>query len=68
MWRTGGVSSRDNKKERQKSAGAGLEIAAIVNDWRAAVVGGFVSGLFLWEPFRPYNAGIWMAMSRKAER
>ena len=32
-----------------KVKGAALEIAAIVDDWRSHVVGGFVSGLLLWE-------------------
>ena len=52
--------------------GAALEIAAIVDDWRAALVGGFKTGLFLWEscclPSLLYNAGSWVDMSTEAEK
>ena len=60
------------RKRDGKVRGAALEIAAIVDDWRAATVGGFVTGLFLWEscciPSLLYNAGSWVDMSREAER
>ena len=55
-----------------KVKGAALEIVDIVDDWRARVVGGFASGLFLWEscciPSLLYNAGSWLDMSKEAEK
>ena len=60
-------------KEREgKVKGAALEIADIVDDWRAKTVGGFTTGLFLWEsccvPSLLYNAGSWINMSKEAEK
>ena len=59
-------------KREGKVRGAALEIAAIVDDWRAATVGGFKTGLFLWEscclPSLLYNAGSWVDMSTEAVR
>ena len=37
------------KQREGKVKGAALEIADIVDDWRAKTVGGFTTGLFLWE-------------------
>ena len=48
--------------------GACLEIAMIVNDWRAAVAGGLDTALLLWEvcviPSLLYGAGTWVEVSR----
>ena len=47
-------------------------IVDIVDDWRASVVGGFKTGLFLWEscciPSLLYNAGSWLQLSKEAEK
>ena len=55
-----------------KVKGAALEIVDIVEDWRASVVGGFKTGLFLWEscciPSLLYNAGSWLQLSKEAEK
>ena len=60
------------KQREGKVKGAALEIADIVEDWRARTVGGFVSGLFLWEscciPSLLYNAGSWQGISKDAEK
>ena len=60
------------RKRDGKVRGAALEILSIVDDWRATTVGGFVSGLFLWElcclPSLLYNAGSWTGISKEAER
>ena len=37
------------RQREGKVKGAALEIAKIVDDWRARTVGGFTAGLFLWE-------------------
>ena len=53
-----------------KVKGACLEVAAIVEDWRAQVAGGFESGLMLWEtcclPSLLHNAGTWVEMPAAA--
>ena len=53
-----------------KVKGACLEVAAIVEDWRAQVAGGFESGLMLWEtcclPSLLHNAGTWVEMPATA--
>ena len=53
-----------------KVKGACLEVAAIIEDWRAQVAGGFVSGLMLWEtcclPSLLHNAGTWVEMPAAA--
>ena len=55
-----------------KIKGACLEIATIVNDWRASVVGGLETALILWEacclPSLLHWAGTWVEMSRETER
>ena len=60
------------KQREGKVKGAALEIAEIVDDWRARTVGGFKTGLFLWEsccvPSLLYNAGSWTGMSKEAEK
>ena len=47
-----------------KIRGACLEIAVIVNDWRARVVGGMETALMLWEtcciPSMMHGAGTWV--------
>ena len=52
--------------------GAALEIAELVDDWRARTVGGFTTGLSLWEscyiPSLLYNAGSWLNMLKEAEK
>ena len=59
------ISQREGKVK-----GAALEIAAIVDDWRSEAVGGFETGLFLWEscclPSLLHNAGTWVEMSTDA--
>ena len=56
------VSSKEGKVK-----GACLEIAIIVNDWRAGIVGGFETALMLWEachvPSILHGAGTWVEMS-----
>jgi hypothetical protein len=55
-----------------KIRGAGLEIAIIVNDWRAGVTGGFETALMLWEacciPSLLHGAGTWVEMSKATEK
>ena len=55
-----------------KIKGACLEIVAIVNDWRASVVGGMESTLLLWEacciPSLLHGAGTWVQMSVESVR
>ena len=55
-----------------KVKGACLKVAAIIKDWRAQVVGGFESGLMLWEtcclPSLLHNAGTWVEMSEAAHK
>ena len=54
-----------------KIRGACLEIAHIVNDWRAHIVGGMETGLLLWEaccvPSLLNGAGTWMEISKATE-
>ena len=51
----------------EKIRGACLEVAQIVNDWRARVTGGMESALFLWEacvvPSLMYGSGTWVEMN-----
>ena len=60
------------KQREGKVKGAALEIAELVDYWRARTVGGFNSGLFLWEscciPSLLYNAGSWLEISKAAEK
>ena len=55
-----------------KIRGACLEIAVIVNDWRAEVVGGFDTALMLWEtcciPSLMHGAGTWMEINSQTEK
>ena len=55
-----------------KIKGACMEIASIVNDWRATVAGGMETALLLWEacciPSLLHGAGTWVDMSRETER
>ena len=61
------ISQREGKVK-----GAALEIAAIVDDWRSHVVGGFVSGFLLWESCCVssllHNSGSWVGLSGQAEQ
>ena len=62
-----GESCMETIRQREgKIKGAALEIAVIVDDWRAQVVGGFESGLILWEscciPFLLHNCGTWVEL------
>ena len=54
-----------------KIRGACLEIASVVNDWRARVVGGLENALFLWEsvcvPSLFHGAGMWTEISTETE-
>ena len=72
---TGGLAESVLETIRQregKGNGAAVEIVNIVDDWRASIVGGFVTGLFLWEscciPSLLYNAGSWLHLSKEAEK
>ena len=55
-----------------KIRGACMEIAQIVSDWRASVVGGMETALVMWEacciPSLLNGAGTWMEMSEETER
>ena len=55
-----------------KIRGACLEIAKIVNDWRAHIVGGMETGLLLWEacclPSLLHGAGTWTNISKATEK
>ena len=55
-----------------KIKGASLEIALIVNDWRARVTGGMETALMLWEscciPSLMHGAGTWTEMTSETER
>ena len=57
------VSAREGKVR-----GAGLEIAAIVEDWRSAAAGGMETALLLWEaccvPSLLHGAGTWVNISK----
>ena len=53
-----------------KIKGASIEIALIVNDWRAKVTGGMETALMLWEtcciPSLMHGAGTWVEMPSEA--
>ena len=55
-----------------KIRGASLEIALVVNDWRARQVGGMETALMLWEscciPSLLHGAGTWMEISSATEK
>ena len=55
-----------------KIRGACMEIACIVNDWRATVAGGMETTLLLWDacclPSLLHGAGTWVDMSRETKR
>ena len=55
-----------------KIRGAALEIADIVNDWRARAAGGLEVAVMLWErcaiPSLLYGAGTWVEMTPKTEK
>ena len=66
---TGGLGESVMETIRQrmgKVKGAVLEVAAIVEDYRAQLVGGFETGLLLWEtcciPSLLHNAGTWVEL------
>jgi hypothetical protein len=68
-----GESCLETIRQREgKVKGAALEIAVIVDDWRAQVVGGFQSGLLLWEscciPSLLHNSGTWVELSSEGVR
>ena len=54
-----------------KIKGACLEIAIIVNDWRAQTVGGLETALMLWEacciPSMLHAAGTWVDINKQTE-
>ena len=54
-----------------KIKGACLEIAVIVNDWRAQIVGGLETALMLWEacciPSLLHGAGTWVQINQATE-
>ena len=55
-----------------KVKGACLEIALIVNDWRAQNLGGMETALTLWEtcciPSMMHGAGTWVEMNASTEK
>ena len=55
-----------------KIRGACLEIAIIVNDWRAKVAGGFETAIMLWEkcciPSLMHGAGTWVEIDPNTEK
>ena len=61
------VSAREGKIR-----GACLEIAVIINDWRAKVLGGLETALMLWEtccvPSLLHGASTWVEMSSETEK
>ena len=61
------IRSREGKVRR-----AAYEILNIVHDYRAQRVGGFCSGLLLWEscciPSLIYNCSTWVGMGREEEK
>ena len=66
-----GESCHETIRQREgKVRGAALEIAAIVDDWRAGVVGGFKSGFLLWEacyiPSILHNSSTWVEIPKAA--
>ena len=68
-----GVSVLETIIQREgKVKGAALEIAAIVDDWRSHLVGGFVTGFLLWESCCVssllHNSGSWVNLPEQAEK
>ena len=65
VWQT--VKAREGKIR-----GACLEIAVIVNDWRAQMLGGMETALMLWEkcciPSMLHGAGTWVEMNQSTEK
>ena len=66
-------SVRETIRQRKgKLKATALKISDIVDDWRTRTMGGFVTGLFLWEscciPFLLYNSGSWLDMSKEDEK
>ena len=61
-----------NKPKWGKIRGACLEIAVIVNDWRARLVGGMETALMLWEvsciPGLMHGAGTWVEVNKTTEK
>ena len=55
-----------------KIRGACLEIALIVNDWRAQIIGGMETALMLWEkcciPSMMHGAGTWVEINASTEK
>ena len=55
-----------------KIRGASLEIALVVNDWRAKQIGGMETALMLWEycciPSLLHGAGTWVEISSATEK
>ena len=55
-----------------KICGASLEIAVIINDWRAKVLEGLETALMLWEtccvPSLLHGASTWVEMSSETEK
>ena len=55
-----------------KIRGACLEIALIINDWRAQNIGGMDTALMLWEtcciPSMIHGAGTWVQMNKNTEK
>ena len=55
-----------------KIRGACLEIAVIINDWRAEILGGMETALMLWEkcciPSVLHGAGTWVEMNSSTEK
>ena len=58
--------------KESKIKGACLEIAVIVNDWRAQTVGGMETALMLWEacciPSMLHGAGTWVDINKTTEK
>ena len=63
-WGLGEPCHETIRQREGKVRGAAMEIAAIVDDWRAGVVGGFKSGFLLWEacciPSILHNSSTWV--------
>ena len=60
------------KSREGKIRGACLEIALIINDWRAQSLGGMETALMLWEtccvPSMLHGAGTWVEMNTNTEK
>ena len=72
---TGGLAESaeaTNQAREWKIKGACLEIAQIVNDWRARVVGGMETALLLWEvcciPSLLHGAGTWTEITTATQK